>query len=370
MDSAKKVEVVLLQLMAGGKTLRPTRLIDRLAATTGLARLEVRGALAELAGDGKVSGVTRSGEPLKMVAWTGAPEFLINSAARQFEDVLKSYPDLAELPALASLLSHADLFDGLSADDVANVVRGLLQCRQAEQLGQDPIFTSAAHILGSAKALKNLRRATRSLGGAGIDDQGSELYALTAGPSQPKAIVLIENIRSFTAFARSPHALEVIGVAAYGYGLTMENFGARLAANQVVACPAYGEAVNLKVAISRLPIFFWGDLDREGLRIFESLREQLPSLALSAAYEAMERRCSNPTLCHPYHRLFEKEGQRLPRGSTPETAHLAQRCSERAVDQEALGFELGDLNIAAPYRIQNIPEQDAAPGGQSVLVGL
>lgn len=111
------------------------------------------------------------------------------------------------------------------------------------------------------------------------------------------------------------------------------------------------EAVDLKAAIDQLPTFFWGDLDREGLRIFESLREQIPNLALSAAYEAMAIRCSNPTLCHPYHRLFEKEGQRFPRGSTPESAHLGQVCCERAVDQEALGFELGGISIAAPYRI-------------------
>ncbi|MCY1364457.1 hypothetical protein D9M69_512580 [compost metagenome] len=272
--------------------------------------------------------------------------------ARQLAEVLKHHQDLAEVPSLVALLDHADLFDGLSADDMANVVRGLLQCRQDGPFNQDPIFTSAAHILGSAKALKNLRRGMRSLGETGGEEAGGELYVLTAGPSQPKAVVLIENIRSFTAFAHSPHARDAVGIAAYGYGLTMENFGARLAANQVVACPAYGDAVNLKSAIDQLPTLFWGDLDREGLRIFESLRELLPNLALSAAYEAMEKRCSNPMLCHPYHRLFEKEGQRLPRGSTSESAHLAQRCSERAVDQEALGFDLGNIDIVTPYRLR------------------
>ncbi len=352
MDSVRKVEVALLRLMAGGRTLRPTRLIERLAVATNLARLEVRDALAALAGSGKVSGVARSGEPLKMVTWTGAPESFINPATRHLEEVLKHHQDLAAVPSLTALLDHADLFDGLSADDMANVVRGLLQCQQAE-LGRDPIFTSAAHILGSAKALKNLRRGMRSLGEAGCEEAGGELYVLTAGPSQPKAVVLIENIRSFTAFARSPHAQDAVGIAAYGYGLTMENFGARLTANQIVACPAYGDSVNLKSAINQLPTLFWGDLDREGLRIFESLREQLPHLALSAAYEDMEKRCSNPMLCHPYHRLFEKEGQRLPRGSTSESAHLAQRCNERAVDQEALGFDLGNIDIVTPYRLRH-----------------
>ena len=351
MDSVRKVEVALLQLMGGGKTLRPARLIERLATKTGLARLEVRDALAALAGSGKVRGIARSGEPLKMVAWTGEPEALVDPVARQLAEVLERHQDLADTPSLVALLDHADLFDGLSADDMANVVRGLLRCRQDGAFGQDSIFTSAAHILGSAKALKNLRRGMRSLGEIGGEELAGELYVLTAGPPQPKAVVLIENIKSFTAFARSQHVKEAVGIAAYGYGLTMENFGARLAANNVVACPAYGDAINLKSALGQLPAFFWGDLDREGLRIFELLREQLPGLALSAAYEVMENRCFNPTLCHPYHRLFEKEGQRFPRGSTPEIVHLARRCSDRAVDQEALGFDLGNIDIVAPYRL-------------------
>jgi hypothetical protein len=287
-----------------------------------------------------------------MVAWKGEPASLISPAALLLQEVLRSHQDLAMDPLLTPLLDHADLFDGLSFDDIASIVRGLRECRKSDQFGRDPIFTSAAHILGSAKALKNLRRAARSLGEANTDEPGGELYVLTAGPSQPKAVVLIENIRSFTAFARSEHAREAVGIATYGYGLTMENFGARLAANQIVACPAYGGAVDLRTVINQLPTLFWGDLDREGLRIFESLRQQLPKLVLSAAYETMERRCSNPTLCHPYHRLFEKEGQRFPRGSTLETAHLAQRCNERAVDQEALGFDLRDIDIVTPYRIQ------------------
>lgn len=146
-----------------------------------------------------------------MVTWTGAPESFINSAARHLEKVLKHHQDLAAVLSLTALLDHTDLFDSLSADDMPNVVRGLLQCRQAEPLGRDPVFTSAAHILGSAKTLKNLRRGMCSLGETSGEEAGGALYVLTVGPSQPKAVMLIENIRSFTAFARLPTRPERCG---------------------------------------------------------------------------------------------------------------------------------------------------------------
>jgi hypothetical protein len=351
MDNMQQVEALLRRLTIGGRLLRPGGLIERLSAQTGLPRLDVRDALAILVREEKLSGVSRAGEPLKMVMWIGEPKSHLSPAAEQLQIVLESIVDPSLKTTLAPLLDCADLFEGLSSDDIEGVVRGLLQCKTVTDRYRDPVFVSAANILGSAKALKNLRRPARALGLDCAGDPGGELYVLTAGPAHPTAIVLIENIRSFTAFARSVHAQKAIGVAAYGYGLTMENFGARLAAGHVIACPAYGTAVDLQAALDRLPALFWGDLDREGLRIYESLRQQLPSIALSAAYTAMEERLRNKTLCHPYHKLFEKDGQRPPRGATPETAHLTNMCLQRAVDQEALGYELSDVDVLAPYHL-------------------
>lgn len=65
----------------------------------------------------------------------------------------------------------------------------------------------------------------------------------------------------------------------------------------------------------------------------------------------MEARLTDPRQCHPYHKLFEKEGQRAIDGSTPETAHLAKRCNSRAVDQEALGPHLDDIEVVAAYKM-------------------
>ena len=349
MNITEQVETVLRRLTAGGKKLRPGGLIGRLSKLTGIPQLDVQLALEELARAGSLSGVSRSGQPLTLVGWIGAA-LPLSQTEMLLTEVISNFNDKSSKATLQPLLKFAGLFTGLSAADITFVLQGMLQCKK-EAINCDPIFASAANILGSAKALNNLRGAARNIGMEWPIDAYGELYVLTAGPARPNAIVLIENIRSFTAFARSRHAKYAVGVAAFGYGLTMENFGNRLATGQIVACRAYGDTVNLYDAISQLPAFFWGDLDREGVRIFESLRRQIPDLALSAAYASMDKRLTNPQLCHPYHALFEKDGQRVISGATPEATYLARRCSDRAVDQEALGSELDEVEVVAPFRL-------------------
>ncbi|MFJ2689430.1 Wadjet anti-phage system protein JetD domain-containing protein [Pseudomonas sp. NPDC087336] len=348
MDMSEQVETVLRRLTAGGKKLRPRGLIGRLSKLTAIPQLDVQLALEELARAGSLSGVSKSGQPLTLVGWTGSA-LPLSQTEMLLGEVIENFSDKSFKTTLQPLLKIAELFSGLSADDINYVIQGMLQCK--DSVNCDPIFASATNILGSAKALNNLRGAARNIGIEWPIDAYGELYALTAGPAQPTAVVLIENIRSFTAFARSRHAKYAVGVAAFGYGLTMENFGNRLATGQIVACRAYGDTVNLYDAISHLPAFFWGDLDREGVRIFESLRRQIPDLALSAAYASMDKRLTNPQLCHPYHALFEKDGQRVICGATPEATYLARRCADRAVDQEALGSELDEVEVAAPFRL-------------------
>lgn len=349
MIPTQPVEALLEQLTRGEKSLQPSGLIDRLARRTQLPRLDIREALAHLAREGKISGVSKTGEPWKKVRWQGDRPGLSVSGQHLHDALTKLAHGLTEAQH-RQLQACADLFDGLGTEDIEEVLRGLIRCGAGEP-NRPIIFTSAEQILGSAKAFNNLKRPARALGLERADTSGGEVYALTAAPAEPKAIVLIENIRSFTAFAHSAHAQQAIGVAAFGYGLSMEHLALHLVAGRVIACPAYGAPVDLQRAFTQLPALFWGDLDQEGLRIYESLRRQLPQLKLSGAYTAMEARLCNNALCHPYHPLFEKQGQRPLMGETTETAHLAQRCRLRAVDQEALGTELDDVDVVGIYRI-------------------
>ncbi|MNV96652.1 hypothetical protein D3C71_1916810 [compost metagenome] len=66
----------------------------------------------------------------------------------------------------------------------------------------------------------------------------------------------------------------------------------------------------------------------------------------------MDKRLTNPQLCHRYHALFEKDGQRVICGATPEATYLARRCADRAVDQVALGSELDEVEVVAPFRLR------------------
>ncbi len=288
MDITEHVETVLRRLTAGGKKLRPGGLILRLSKFSGIPQLDVQLALEELVRAGSLSGVSKSGQPLTLVGWTGTA-LPLSQAEMLLSEVIANFNDESSKATLQPLLKIAELFSGLSADDINYVIHGMLQCKKGS-INHDPIFASAANILGSAKALNNLRGAARNLSLQWSNNACGELYVLTAGPARPDAVVLIENIKSFTAFARSRHAKHAVAIAAFGYGLTMENFGNRLVAQQIVACCAYGDTVNLYDAISHCPIFFWGDLDREGIRIWGCTPEsqKFPSAQLQSRHERIQ----------------------------------------------------------------------------------
>jgi hypothetical protein len=339
------VAQTLQRLTAAGKSLRPTGLIERLADKTGLALLDVRSALATLAARGEITGVARSGQPIGMVDWRGSRASV--SVDADWQAAIAAHAPFLSSAERDTLAACGDLLGGLSVDDKTGVLGALLALRKTS-LVSGPQLLSTELLLGSAKALRNLKRLARVLT-LDLEEPSGEFYVLTAGSTTPRAVILIENSRCFTAFAKSPHAKESLAIAAYGYGLTLENFGPRLTAGQVIACPAYGERVDLNQVLAKAPALFWGDLDLEGLRIFESLVGQLPDVQLSAAYAHMDPLLDDPLRSHPYHDLFEKEGQRPPRGLTPAVRYLAARCALRAVDQEMLCRSIADVPLAHPY---------------------
>jgi hypothetical protein len=234
---------------------------------------------------------------------------------------------------------------------MASLLEGLLTMRKGPA-ETDPWVWSAQHLLGSSKALKSLRPYLAAIGADVEPTSAGRYYVITAGPAEPDAVLLIENPRVFSAVADSASAKNILAVASYGYGLTMENFGQRLLAGEVIACPASGERPSLDVLVNGCPWYFWGDLDQEGLRIFQMLRQQLPMLKLSIAYEAMDALLDDHSQCHPYHPLFEKVGQRAATRieSDLDLGYLISRCQNRAVDQEAIVPQLDDVDLGAPYK--------------------
>ena len=331
---------------SGASGLLPGTLLERLSISTGLAVLEVTHGLRELDERGFVTGINRAGRPVAKVRWTGpSPTVEISDDERQWQELLANVSDQEAVGALSGM--HTVL-TGLSRMDMTAILEGVLRMRDG--CGElDQWVWSAQHLLGSSKALKSLRPYLAALGGGVDPDSAGRYYVITAGAVDPDAVLLVENPRVFHAVAASAHAKNILAVASYGYGLTMENFGQRLLAGAVMACPASGERPDLRSLVSRCPWYFWGDHDQEGLRIFQSLRQQLPGLRLSCAYRAMEDRITSPGLSHPYHALFEKESQRKVVPEDPYVAHLAGLCEERAVDQESIVPFLGDIDLTKPY---------------------
>lgn len=341
-DSRVLVEDCLRKISSGGRQLKPGRLLNRISNVTGLSIIDIEECLAMLAQEGLIDGISRSGRPARMVRWKGSTLLETSALAMKVRDYFNALgirvPD-------NECLALGKAMEGLDDDDVLYLLDGLYALQGQSE---DATFASARHLLGSAKALRGLSSANCFLTSLPAKDIG-EMFVITAGPSDPEAIVLIENLRAFTAFADSSHVDTVLGVVSYGYGLSMKNFAGQLYAGKVTACPCRGEKPDLKRLIKTKPVFLWGDLDQEGLRIYENMKRIIPSLSLSAAYSEMEKLVKDPKRSHPYHRLFEKDGQRPVKGETQEVVHLSKVCRDRAVDQEALGNNLNFLEIAKPY---------------------
>lgn len=96
-------------------------------------------------------------------------------------------------------------------------------------------------------------------------------------------------------------------------------------------------------------IFFWGDLDREGLRIYASLRSRIPALRASALYlpmvEAMQKGMS-----HAYVKATAKEKQGTAQHIPEDAQCLVPLCMERGVDQEILSQ--ADIASLAGYSLE------------------
>lgn len=347
-DEAERCGSAIRQFQ-GATGLRPNGLQQRLSSATGMPLLDVAKALRELSVQGVVTGIGGDGRPVRMVKWVGPePARQVSPQEVEWGEILEGLGDKLSAADQASLGCSFTTFYGLDRCDKIAIIEGMIAMRDGIHCADTWVW-SAENLLGSSKAARSLRV---ELGGLGVnvDDSGGLYYAITAGPAAPEAVVLIENPRVFSAVAMSAQASRILAVAAYGYGLTIDNFGQRLLAGQVVSCPAVGERADLRWALTQLPAYFWGDLDLEGLRIYESLKRRLPSIRLSAAYGAMDRMLNDRRCSHPYHRLFEKDGQRSPpSGYEADVAYLAGRCSQRAVDQEAVVRIVDQINLTMPF---------------------
>jgi len=349
------VHRALHRLLGGRAFLQPAGLLGRLADASGLDVAAVRRALGHLAARDVVAGVSGRGDPIGRVALRVPPDPepapLAPGAAAWIARVAGSGVD----PAFASALSGlAEDVQDLAEPDQDRLLHGLIALRCAHPDGglDDPFAVSARFLLGSSKILPGLGKRLDSAGLSAERFAGRPRYVLVAGPPSPQAVLLIENPGSFEAFCRSRRVGDVMGVCVYGYALAWAGLADATARRRLIDVRRLGDPPPFADVIERVPVYFWGDLDREGLNIFLALRAVIPGVTLSGLYAPMVEALAQSERSHPYCRLAAKTGQG-PVGTNddPMVAHLARLCAERAVDQELVPIEEIDRRAAEAYSI-------------------
>jgi hypothetical protein len=242
-----------------------------------------------------------------------------------------------------TLIPAADVLSDMSEADQVTVAKGLIKLRDCvhNHVGESRYLVSARYLLGSSKMLDALPSAT--LKAFGIDPTcflDAPAYVMTAGPSDPKTVVLVENPQAFERAVKAG-VPGVAWVTTYGYGLSRggDASGIQLAAiiesGQMIAVIRDGNPPSLRDLINHQDLTFWGDLDPAGLHIFHRLQRHLPQLNLSALYQPMINRLKAGD-GHPYTKATGKEGQSLQAVSDPVAQSLLKLCAERGVDQETV----------------------------------
>lgn len=360
MSGDERVVIALHDLMGSKDFLQGKNLARRISDKAGIDSLESKLALGRLARQGIVIGVTDRGEAFGRVSLTvAAPEKRDPVSLVRWRDAMK-ISGLSETEEEALASCH-DRLDGFSNADMGDLARGLLAMRfgQKQDKGTPRFVLSAKYLLGSSKILGSLPVPALRVFGIDIDSFPDAItQVIVAGPDSPEAVLLIENPHSFEEAIAAGCAERVALVVTYGYGLSRsgEAYGNSLAeaveqADRLVPLVRVGNPPSPKSLLGHSRIFFWGDLDREGLRIYSSLCKGVPALRASALYlpmvDAMKRGES-----HPYAKATAKERQGSVDKVPDDVSALVSLCSERGVDQEIVKRE--DIARLASFSLTEV----------------
>lgn len=316
-------------------------------------------ALRNLQERGVIAGQFAQGmRPLTNIA-LNIPEEEPPARVKEWQQAVFARRDDLSYAQFDALMSASSVVLSLEPADQVILIDGLLSLFKTVRDGTqvDPYITSAKHLLGSSKALDIVGSSVAAAFGVGQEASIKRIqHVLTAGPEGSRAdtVIFIENMAAFSAFSDSETRHKALAICSFGYGLSMEKLGERLKAGGFRSCPAVGPRYDLAETLaSAQRILFWGDLDREGLRIYASLQSILPGIGLSAAYSLMEAELRRGN-SHPYGPFAGKSiDQRNASLADPALRSLLDAVKNRAVDQEAVCDPWpGDI-ILQPYAPAN-----------------
>ncbi|TDQ47415.1 Wadjet anti-phage system protein JetD domain-containing protein [Permianibacter aggregans] len=330
------------------RRIRATNLVNVAANQLHVDFIELREAFRNLRDQGLIDyAPDRLGLPFAGFA-TVAPRDADCSPSRVAWQHALSRIDLSNELRSALIPLH-EMFADLNDEDMISIVAGLhrIQGATCEDNDSFGFSVSAKELLGSSKILERLpQNVKRILGVANLPS--TPRYLVVAGPANPKAVLLIENTTTYEEAVRAGLDADITLIAAYGYGLNMMSdsiAGGSLVGSilggQYEVLSRSGASHQISKLLTHPQLLFWGDLDREGLRIALSLREKLPQLRLSALYQPMTEMVRDTRTSHPYSMASGKNGQQEWKGTGLWMFDkLASLCDSRAVDQEAVRIEL------------------------------
>lgn len=337
MSAQNPLEIIhnsLLRRMQGKKHIKSSGLLQALSLETGLSVADVKHYLGKLQRDGRISGsVNGKGDLFGQIIVIGElPKRELSTTEQAWKQALIEEGLFEDTE---SLMNCASVVQGLSSDDLKSLLNGIKELKKTAKSTstQDPYVASARYLLGSAKALQRLGTAFSV---PFSQFAGRAAYVVAAGPKEPECILFIENQASFEMFCTSEVVSSAMGVMTFGYGLSWSGIADSIGRRNIVQLIRTGTPPELTEVIQQTPCYFWGDLDREGLNIFLQLKAKIPQLRLSALYLPMIDMVKDMSRSHPYCQLAEKVNQRLLTSEDALVSKLAELCSNRAVDQEAL----------------------------------
>lgn len=152
----------------------------------------------------------------------------------------------------------------------------VLRCRTS----RESLIRPDTREAWTSKVLDRLAPQARRL--LGIDALPSTpRYVVVAGPSKPSAVLLIENTTTYEVAVKAGLDAELVLIAAYGYGLNMMSDSSAgwalvdsVTSGRCEVLSRTGRDHQLAGLFPHKRVFFWGDLDREGLRIALALRRR------------------------------------------------------------------------------------------------
>lgn len=270
----------------------------------------------------------------------------VSALEQRWHRVLKA--ELGDSPLAGALQGCAELFAEWDDAALTLITRQLRDLQSAGAAGRSR-FTfgiSARALLGSSKLLDRLPFAARELLGV-AHMSSTPRYVVAAGPSRPSAVLFIENSTTFEEAVQAGYDKAITLVVSYGHGLNMSISGSAgwtlvesMNSSGCGVLSRTGGEHDLGSILACPNLLYWGDLDREGLRIALALRSRLPALRMSALYLPMLEQASHEGGRHPYSVCTGKAEQRAWATCGEELFDaMASRCAHSAVDQESVILE-------------------------------